>query len=951
MRKSAEIITKALKDKLSVADANMIVTEFTKSDQTGISSGIKIGSAGGGASVVGGFIAGWNLGFDGLYSDDRMVRLVPSPNPEIALGASGYRLGKGFWVGEDNNEYKLFVGEASGDNMYYDGEDLVITGNITADGGSIGGWTITTTEIKKTGIILDSSTDSIAVGSSIAILGAGDGHIDVGSIDIDGSGYIQSSNYESGVSGWHIGEGGFAEFGDVRIRGTLASAVFEVNQIHTTGGTLAVTEKVSSLGQQISFGSDTYIYINNDASVSARYDTCSFNVGDIIRIKALASGDGTPKDTWATLSGTKTDMGDGTHRFEFTNKQGNTGAGYPIGVAVVGYSSSGGGVVYISADDAVGASANMSIVEHTSTPWNDDTDGSPLRVRIGNMYGSYGAGSNNRYGFGVGDYSGGNYLSYNAENEGSFILSGSEGSVKINDQGLGLYDGTLNIYDGSYRAGSLYFSEWEISEDPQIRLELNYSTGEKLSNTSWETGTTGWTITSGGGYTPTYGRLESVTAKDGDWVYMIYCDFEMGVDDGWVKVRTSSYYSCSAGDLVTWSAWVKRLLVDNYFSRLYIEFYNSSYTLLDTKWLNFTAPYFSWGQYIQNEVAPTNTAWVKVGLYCASTCVTLGEATYIYFDLMSLEIGNVYSPLTIREGHVIAQAFSTADKNPGAGNLFIGSNFTDETTAPGRIFFKCYDTAGLGMFAGVFANTDASSNSLYLGGGTSMGYAATSVYVHTASTGTTVNETTGVRRMQIYGTANGALCRIGLSDEDRGIIEMYGLGTGETWGGEARWHLAADHDSSIAYYRILAKSDDLSFEDNGGNEWMRLTGEGNILVENDIYNSAWGTWSPTKVGWGSEQCYSYYKRIGKLIFLILNIVGTSNSGTTTITLPTAISSNPTWGIHAPCKVNSNGTYRMSFCYIAPGSNLATFYADMTGASFGSTGAKDIYLQLTYEANT
>ncbi len=56
------------------------------------------------------------------------------------------------------------------------------------------------------------------------------------------------------------------------------------------------------------------------------------------------------------------------------------------------------------------------------------------RVRIGNMRGSFGAGANDYYGFGAGDYSGGNYLAYN-ETDG-FILSAGNGAVRITSSGV-----------------------------------------------------------------------------------------------------------------------------------------------------------------------------------------------------------------------------------------------------------------------------------------------------------------------------------------------------------------------------------------------------------------------------------------------------------------------------------------------------------------------------------
>lgn len=68
-------------------------------------------------------------------------------------------------------------------------------------------------------------------------------------------------------------------------------------------------------------------------------------------------------------------------------------------------------------------------------PWNNREY---LKVRIGNMRGSFGTGSNDRYGFGVGDYSGGNYLSYNANVLDEFILKTGDGNIKLDPAGIGI---------------------------------------------------------------------------------------------------------------------------------------------------------------------------------------------------------------------------------------------------------------------------------------------------------------------------------------------------------------------------------------------------------------------------------------------------------------------------------------------------------------------------------
>jgi hypothetical protein len=61
---------------------------------------------------------------------------------DIHGGQTGYDSGTGYFLGYDTNAYKFSIGNSSGDKLTFDGSNLAVTGNITADGGSIGGLTI-----------------------------------------------------------------------------------------------------------------------------------------------------------------------------------------------------------------------------------------------------------------------------------------------------------------------------------------------------------------------------------------------------------------------------------------------------------------------------------------------------------------------------------------------------------------------------------------------------------------------------------------------------------------------------------------------------------------------------------------------------------------------------------------------------------------------------------------
>jgi hypothetical protein len=79
-------------------------------------------------------------------------------------------------------------------------------------------------------------------------------------------------------------------------------------------------------------------------------------------------------------------------------------------------------------------------------------DEDTLMVRLGNMEGEYGA-DGKYYGVGIGDYAGGNYLSYNAETVGEFILRAGNGGVLINKEGITIDTGD---YSGGFSSRESY---------------------------------------------------------------------------------------------------------------------------------------------------------------------------------------------------------------------------------------------------------------------------------------------------------------------------------------------------------------------------------------------------------------------------------------------------------------------------------------------------------------
>jgi hypothetical protein len=266
---------------------------------------------------------------------------------------------------------------------------------------------------------------------------------------------IRSTTYTSGVRGWSIDETGSAEFDNVRVRGELAASVFKVNEIAATAGTFGVFYSAANLNADVTTpgstsSSFTFQAKNSDAGGML------FAVSDVVRLKTW-TGAGV-SDSWATIT-TRTNNTTYTSYTAVLNS-GSTSATYRAGAAVVDYGPSGTGYITESADGTVGASPNLTMATHAGSPWSAQT----TLVRLGNLNGSYGYGTNT-FGLGIGDYSSGTYLTEDPIN--GLKLTAGAGNAKLDAAGLTFSNGgaytaneSVKWYDASnVPFASSYFAE------------------------------------------------------------------------------------------------------------------------------------------------------------------------------------------------------------------------------------------------------------------------------------------------------------------------------------------------------------------------------------------------------------------------------------------------------------------------------------------------------------
>ena len=112
---------------------------------------------------------------------------------------------------------------------------------------------------------------------------------------------------------------------------------------------------------------------------------------------------------------------------------------------------------------------------------------------------------------------------------------------------------------------------------------------------------------------------------------------------------------------------------------------------------------------------------------------------------------------------------------------------------------------------------------------------------------------------------------------------------------------------------------------------------------------AWTDYSATStiVGWVSFTTkVIMYKKIGKLVFVQYNLIGTSNSTSTSFTVPT---NNDSYVLYSNSGVaGDNGGARVAgMVYMASGTNVVGLYDTVDGTSWTASGAKTAQGQFCY----
>ena len=391
-----------------------------------------------------------------LGIDDHTIRLD-------AQDAS-YRMWAGAELGADAPFSISVEGNLHAENAYIEGE-------IVAETGEIGGWTIGATALTGGDASLDSSgvltlgtgTDLVVVSSADvlyrlwagAVAGAdapfsvtkagllvADGatiegaltattgalvDLDVtGSLILSGLGLIKSTGYAAGVSGWQIEQDGSAEFQDVLVRGTLHSVVFQANTVSTVAGSLRVEP------DPISTVLTTQLVVPAVAGTTSLEVVLVYPIWEVNDEVMLVDEDNAIQGTLVVQA----ILASGSL---VTYLVRNDGGATPADTFQVG------SLVYkIGTEPGYLLITANPILKGPRYAVVDSAGGVDTLVGVfGNLDGAFGV-ATKQYGFGVGDYANGNYMLY-GPTAGFKVLAG-DGRIQVNENGIAM-EGGDNVYE------------------------------------------------------------------------------------------------------------------------------------------------------------------------------------------------------------------------------------------------------------------------------------------------------------------------------------------------------------------------------------------------------------------------------------------------------------------------------------------------------------------------
>jgi len=407
--------------------------------------------------------------------------------------------GNNFFISGSATGNKFFI-SSSNFNVKASGD---VTGsNVLFEGGTIGGLTIAGDNLSAgTSYKISSSqdvNDDVSFISSSEFKVSADGRITGSQVKFDGGtiagwninsdnlqggslilskdGSMRSSNYVTDFSGWIISaeDNGFAEFENVKVRGTLATTTFEKETVNAVGGQLFVANSTTITGSAVG-ASDTTMsvenmsgFANGEVLIAKKVTNTGFTT-EYIKVNSASFDGDVSKDEFYGRIMVDRGIGQSPPAGTDSGSVGDTpgaGVAYEPGQVLASTGKIGTGYIRINANPNNSATPYIDIVERTgSGPYDVE-----LKARLGDLSGVAGTRNVplNFDGFGLMSevaFLSGSQIKLEAPafilgDQNKTFVSGSEGNIEISSSAFHLkQDGQLLFGD---KAGNKYI-EWDNS--------------------------------------------------------------------------------------------------------------------------------------------------------------------------------------------------------------------------------------------------------------------------------------------------------------------------------------------------------------------------------------------------------------------------------------------------------------------------------------------------------
>ena len=303
----------------------------------------------------------------------------------------------------NNNLVMSASGQITGSDVLFTGGKIA-SFNLSDDAFTAGNTFFISSSVTDTnGFFISSSNFNVKAGGDITgsqVLFTGgtiggftlnEQQITGGNLVLDKNGSIKSSNYQSDVAGFIITaeENGFAEFENVRIRGTLATTTFEKESVNAVGGQLFVANSTALTGSAILAAATTMSVVNasgfenGEILVAKKVTNTGFNTEYIRVDSASLDGDLSKEEVYGRIYVTRSISAAASENSSSIGDPIGTAQDYEPGQVLVSSGKIGTGYIRLNANPNNQATPYIDIIERTGSGVYDVQ----LKARLGDLKG------------------------------------------------------------------------------------------------------------------------------------------------------------------------------------------------------------------------------------------------------------------------------------------------------------------------------------------------------------------------------------------------------------------------------------------------------------------------------------------------------------------------------------------------------------------------------------